>query len=473
MATILLSAVGAAIGSGFGGTILGLSGAVIGRAVGATLGRVIDQRVMGAGSEAVETGRIDRFRLTGASEGAAVPQVYGRVRSAGQIIWATQFQEQRSTQGGGKGAPRPRVTSYSYSVSFAVALCEGVISNIGRIWADGVEISSKDLNLRVYKGMQDQLPDPKIEAVEGAGNAPAYRGIAYVVIEDLDISAYGNRVPLLTFEVIRPAQGVFAQSTTDISRAVRAVAMMPGTGEYALATTALHYNDGPGVSRSVNVNSPSGKADFVVALEQMRGELPHVASVSLIVSWFGGDLRCAECAVEPKVEQSVQDASGMPWRAGGIVRGQAVEIVQEGGRPIYGGTPSDASVIEAIQAVRAGGQEAMFYPFILMDQMAGNALPDPYSDAGEQAKLPWRGRITLAQAPGRDGTNDRSALADVEVAAFFFAQHNHPTFRLLGRYSAIPALQNGAIAVLFCTMHIYARLPGALMPFALARKCGG
>ena len=59
MATILLSAVGASLGAGFGGTILGLSGAVIGRAVGATLGRVIDQRtavlasLAGAGTAAI------------------------------------------------------------------------------------------------------------------------------------------------------------------------------------------------------------------------------------------------------------------------------------------------------------------------------------------------------------------------------------------------------------------------------------
>ena len=50
----------------------GCRAAVIGRAVGATLGRVIDQRLLGRGSQAVETGRVDRFRLTGASEGAPV-----------------------------------------------------------------------------------------------------------------------------------------------------------------------------------------------------------------------------------------------------------------------------------------------------------------------------------------------------------------------------------------------------------------
>ncbi|MDN5786013.1 glycoside hydrolase TIM-barrel-like domain-containing protein [Pseudorhodobacter sp.] len=419
MATILLSAVGAAAGAGFGGTVLGLSGAVIGRAVGATLGRVIDQRLLGAGSDAVETGRIERFRLAGASEGAAVPQVYGRVRTAGQIIWATQFAETSSAQGGGKGAPKPRVTSFSYTVSFAVALCEGEISGVGRVWADGVEIDAGSVNLRVYHGSEDQLPDPKIAAVEGAGMAPSYRGIAYVVVEDLDLSRFGNRVPQLNFEVIRPAQGAYAETTVDLAHAVRAVAMMPGTGEYALATTALHYDDGPGLNRSANVHSPSGQSDFSTALKQLRAELPQVNSISLVVSWFGDDLRCGECAVQPKVEQTLQDAVGMPWRAGGIARAQAALIAQDAGRPIYGGTPSDASVIEAIQAVRGAGQEVMFYPFILMDQQAGNARPDPYSNASDQPKLPWRGRITLSVAPGRDASPDRSVDAASEVAAFF------------------------------------------------------
>ncbi|NCO22180.1 MAG: hypothetical protein GW905_09320, partial [Rhodobacterales bacterium] len=69
MATIVLSALGAAAGASLGGGVLGLSSVVIGRAVGATLGRVIDQSILGAGSQAVETGKVERFRLTGASEG--------------------------------------------------------------------------------------------------------------------------------------------------------------------------------------------------------------------------------------------------------------------------------------------------------------------------------------------------------------------------------------------------------------------
>ncbi len=418
MATILLSAAGAALGAGFGGTVLGLSGAVIGRAIGATLGRVIDQRLMGAGSEAIEVGRVDRFRLMGASEGSSVAQIWGRMRVGGQVIWATEFQE-NARQSGGKGAPKPKTTSYSYSVSIGVALCEGQITRVGRVWADGLEIAPDSINMRVYTGSEAQLPDPKITAVEGAGFAPAYRGIAYVVIEDLELSSYGNRVPQFTFEVVRAAQGAFADDVVDLPRAVRAVALMPGTGEYALATTAVHYNQGLGVNRSANVNSASGKTDFATSLEQLGQELPNCGSVSLVVSWFGDDLRCGVCRVQPKVEQTVFDGVGMPWTVSGVARAQAVQVPRLDGKSIYGGSPADKSVIEAIQAIRAAGQEVMFYPFMLMDQVALNGLPDPASDAFDQPVLPWRGRITTAKAAGQAGSSDRTAAAAAEVAAFF------------------------------------------------------
>ncbi len=424
MATILLSAAGAAIGSGFGGTVLGLSGAVIGRAVGATLGRLIDQRLLGAGSDAVEVGRVDRFRVMGASEGTGVAQVWGRVRIAGQVIWATRFQETTTTTsgGGGKGSPpQPKTTEYSYSISLAVALCEGRIQSVGRIWADGQEIEPGSINLRIYKGTGTQDPDPKIEAVEGNGLAPAYRGIAYVVIEDLELAPFGNRVPQFSFEVLRSAQGAFADEVLDLKRAVKGVALIPGTGEYALATSRVHYSDDPGVNRSANVNSPLGGTDFTASIRQLNEELPEAEAVSLVVSWFGDDLRCGQCEVRPKVEQNVQDGEGMAWRAGGIGRGAAQEVPKVAGRPVYGGTPSDRSVVQAIQALRGQGKKVMFYPFVLMDQLAGNGKPDPWSGAADQPVLPWRGRITTSEAPGRPGSPDGTGTAASQVEDFFGA----------------------------------------------------
>ncbi|PPB81309.1 putative tail protein [Albidovulum inexpectatum] len=420
MATILLSAAGAAVGAGFGGSVLGLSGAVIGRAIGATLGRAIDQRLLGAGSESVETGRVDRFRLTGASEGAAVGQVWGRMRVGGQVIWASRFKEHVTKSGGGKGVPsQPSVKEYSYTVSLAVALCEGEIARVGRIWADGVEISPEDVVMRVYTGGEEQLPDPLIEAIEGEGNVPAYRGTAYVVFEDLELGQFGNRVPQFSFEVVRRAQGDLAEAVGAVSDLVRGVALIPGTGEYSLATTPVHYSKGLGQNVSANVNSPGSETDLTVSLRALDEELPNCGSVSLVVSWFGDDLRCGQCSLKPKVEDARFDGVGMPWRAGGIARDQAEEVVRKDGRPVYGGTPADAAVVEAIEALKAQGKSVVFYPFILMEQMAGNGRPDPWTGAADQPELPWRGRITLSVAAGREESPDGSVAADAEVAAFF------------------------------------------------------
>ncbi|NOZ33042.1 MAG: host specificity protein, partial [Alphaproteobacteria bacterium] len=407
MATIVLSAVGMAAGASVGGGILGLSSVVIGRAVGATLGRAIDQRLLGGGSAAVETGQVDRFRLSGASEGAGIAQVYGRMRVAGQVIWASRFRESSTTSGGGKGAPAsPKVTEFSYSVSLAIALCEGEITRVGRVWADGQEVARDDLNLRVYVGSDDQMPDPKIEAVEGVGSSPAYRGTAYVVLEDLDLGPFGNRVPQFSFEVMRPEQEDGVTVATGPANGIRAVALIPGTGEYGLATSPVYFEPVPGQSTAVNINSPSGKTDFATSIEAMDEELPNCGSVSLVVSWFGDDLRCDRATLRPKVEQASVDGKGMPWRVSGLTRSTEL-IPKVDGKSIYGGTPTDASVIEAIQKLAARGKDVVFYPFILMDQLAGNGLNDPWSGAGDQPVLPWRvsglTRSTAELIPKVDG----------------------------------------------------------------------
>ncbi|MEO9575991.1 MAG: hypothetical protein ABJ263_02010 [Tateyamaria sp.] len=351
MATVLLSAAGAAIGGSVGGTVLGLSSVAIGRAVGATLGRVIDQRLMGQGSDVVEHGKVDRFRLSNSGEGSAISQLYGRMRLGGQVIWASDFLETVTTSGGGggKGAPKTRETrTYSYSVSLALAVCEGEITSIGRVWADGEEISVNDLNMRVYAGAQDQLPDPLIEAIEGQGLVPAYRGTAYVVIENLALGDFGNRVPQLSFEVVRPEQPGQFDAEEEMTRAVQAVALMPGTGEYALATTPVTYVDGDRGRWSANVNTPAGQSDFSVSLNNLGDELPNCEAASLIVSWFGNDLRCGLCELKPKVERKDIEGKNMPWVVSGLNRASVEQVDEVDDRPVYGGTPSDASVAQAI-----------------------------------------------------------------------------------------------------------------------------
>ncbi|MTH77212.1 baseplate multidomain protein megatron [Paracoccus aestuariivivens] len=414
MATLLLAAAGASLGAGFGGTVLGLSGAMIGRAVGATIGRALDQRLLGSGSKAVETGRVDRMRIQTAGEGAPIPRIWGQMRLPGHVIWAGPLVELRRKQSGGKGAT-PSVTEIGYRLSFALALCEGPILGVGRVWADGEEVSPDDLNMRVYLGDEAQLPDPAVQAQEGE-DAPAYRGVAYVVLEDLALDRWGNRVPQLSFEVTRQAN-----EGRGLSREVKAVAMIPGTGEYALATTPVSHDFGLGERRVVNRNTPMAQTDFLASMRTLGRELPNVGSVSLVVSWFGDDLRVNNCSIRPKVEDPSRDGQEMAWRSGGIGRDQAIAVTQIDGRPIYGGTPSDGSVIEALREVAASGRKAVFYPFILMEQLAGNGKADPWTGASNQPVMPWRGRITTSVAAGHTGSPAGTEAAAVEVARFFGA----------------------------------------------------
>jgi hypothetical protein len=353
------------------------------------------------------------------------------MRVPGNVIWTSRFKEKVTVteqRGGTGGAPKATTRQYSYCISVAVALCEGEIARVGRIWADGTIIRKSDLSLRVYRGTKEQQPDPVMSAIEGEGTIPAYRGLAYVVIEDMDLSEYGNRVPQLTFEVIRPsrAKGVAEPLVSDL---VEAVALMPGSGEFALATTPVYRKGGLGEEIAANVNSAEGVTDLLSSLDALTGELPKCRSTSLVVSWFGDDLRAGHCNVAPKVEDQgastftigsapVTGSDPSAWSVSGISRAQAQMVARQDGAPVYGGTPSDASVLEAIAALKNAGQGVMFYPFILMDQLDGNTLPDPYSGNDGQPALPWRGRVTSERALGVDGSTDGSAAASAEVAAF-------------------------------------------------------
>ncbi len=418
MATLLLSAAGQAIGAGIGGSVLGVSAAAIGQVAGAVAGAAIDQRILGGGSRAVETGRARSLRLQSSTPGAPMARLWGRMRVAGQIIWSTRFLETVRKSGSGKGTGG-ETRAFSYSISLAVGLCEGRIDRIGRIWADGKRLETEDLEIRVHLGTEDQLPDPKIEAVEGS--APAFRGTAYLVIEDLPLGQFGNRIPQLTVEVFRSAErpATGPEAGAPLPDLIEGVALSPGTGEFALETEpAAHLYEG-GAVEPANVNNPEGRPDLLVSLDQLEGELPKARAVSLIVSWFGDDLRLSRCRVEPRAEAAGRSARPAPWSVAGLGVDTARLVTRDGvGRPVYGGTPSDASVVKAIREMQARGLSVMLYPFLLMDIPGGNGLPDPYGRA-EQPPFPWRGRITLDAAPGEPGSADRTAAAADEVAAFF------------------------------------------------------
>lgn len=400
MATLLLAAAGSALGGVLGGV-----GALVGQAAGAIAGSLIDKALIRSTLPSSSGPRLSDLDVLSSTEGEDIPRVWGRVRLSGQVIWATRHEE-TSSERGGKGGPE--VKSWSYHANFAVALCEGPIHRVGRIWADGTLLDTTAFTIRVHLGGEDQEPDALILARQG-GAAPAYCGVAYVVFEHFPLDDWGNRIPQLSFEVIRVADRLEGM--------VRAVTMIPGGTEFGYATTAVTRTVSPGAGETENRHVRHAATDFVSALDELVDLCPNLKRVALVVTWFGDDLRVGRCRVEPAVEQVAKTTTPLVWSVAGLDRASARPISTVDGHPAYGGTPSDATVIQAIAEIRARGLEVMLYPFLSVDIPAGNGLPDPRG-AAEQPAHPWRGRITCDPAPGRAGSPDGTASVEAEIAAF-------------------------------------------------------
>lgn len=175
--------------------------------------------------------KLDDLTVSVASYGQPIPIVYGRRRVSTNVIWSTDIKENRnatsinqSTPGGkgGKGGGKKKfdgagssatATTISYSVSFAASICEGPVVDVLRIWANNELIMDKTVlenppvgtkfvgKITTYTGTETQGIDPTYEADVGVGNAPAHRGMAYLVFNNIPLEDFGNRIPSISVEV--------------------------------------------------------------------------------------------------------------------------------------------------------------------------------------------------------------------------------------------------------------------------------
>lgn len=219
LARIGLILVGNYIAPGYGGVLGGIAGSLL-----------FPDKLPG-----VSGPRLGDQQFTTSTEGQPIPLVYGAHVVPGNFIWAAPLDEVKNTESqGGKGTPSQEVTTYTYFLSFAVGLCEGVITGVPRIWENGKliydrrmqqpgESDSKyakrlaasdelDEQITIYYGDEEQLPDPVIESHEGVGEVSAHRGLAYIVFERRDVTAFGGRPAQYQFEITR-AELIYTPTT--------------------------------------------------------------------------------------------------------------------------------------------------------------------------------------------------------------------------------------------------------------------
>jgi len=202
-----VAALVALAGAGAGFLIGGPAGAATGQLIGEIIGNVLFPPQKSPGP------RLTDLTVQSSAMGAGIPISFGTLRMAGNIIWSPGITEVTGSSGGlfkggvlGVGSQ----PTYTYYCSFAISFGEGPAADVLRMWADGKLFYDKTgaslvtmpgLNFKFYPGDDKQLPDPTIEAVEGVGNVPAYRGQVLIVFDQLPLAPFGNHVPNITAEI--------------------------------------------------------------------------------------------------------------------------------------------------------------------------------------------------------------------------------------------------------------------------------
>lgn len=214
MAQLALASGGAAVGGAYGGPLGAQAGWIIGSVIGGILFKNDDVEI-------IDGPRLGDQTVTSSAYGAPVPVGYGTMRLSGNMIWSEGIEERQTLteQGGGGplggigkgGAPSTTaLATYTYFATFALAFAEGPAKQVLRVWADGKlifdntgikdDIAKADFNFRFYPGSETQKVDSLIRDDKGA-NAPAYRGLTYVVFSALPLADFGNRIPNITAEI--------------------------------------------------------------------------------------------------------------------------------------------------------------------------------------------------------------------------------------------------------------------------------
>jgi hypothetical protein len=193
MANLIIPAAGALVGAWFGGP------------TGASFGWMIGSAFTGSDNQNTQQPSVGDLRVQTSQYGGSIPFVIGKQRIAGNIIWASnkktyKIHNNLSKYGSTSG------DSIGYKVSMVIAICKGPILGISRVWENNKVIidcttQSKPLIGQLYLGDNTQNPDPTYEAAVGAGNAPAYRGMAYIVLNNYDLGPTGV-IPQFSFEVV-------------------------------------------------------------------------------------------------------------------------------------------------------------------------------------------------------------------------------------------------------------------------------
>lgn len=169
---------------------------------------------------------------------------------------------------------------------------------------------SQMASISIYTGSESQTADPLIEASEGSGQVPGFRGWAYIVMERFNITNFGNRIPHFLFQVQADASGAISTifgnmlSLSGLTASDYDVSGLSGTMRgYPLS----------GPQSIAQVLQPMMMAYDVLDQEGTNGKIRlfHRRDAT-VIDVLEGDLACREFGDEGAVPVSVDDPADYP-----------------------------------------------------------------------------------------------------------------------------------------------------------------
>jgi hypothetical protein len=178
------------------------------------------------GSVTIKGTRITDFAQSTATVGIVIPFGRGTFPVDGNVIFAPMPPKEHVTKKRqGKGGVKQEV--FTYTLSYAIAFCKGPVYGYLWIKRNGKVVYTEDPNAPLedinyaakwalkttfYYGTKDQLPDSTIESYKGTGLVSAFRNLAYIVVEDDDVTDGGGAVPTYEACVVASPPEVYVTS---------------------------------------------------------------------------------------------------------------------------------------------------------------------------------------------------------------------------------------------------------------------
>ena len=322
---------------------------------------------------------------------------------------------------------------------------------------------------RWHPGDETQLPDPLIAAIEGADGDAGLSRHGLCGLRGPALERYGNRMPQLNFEVFRP----LADPATAEGRARRRAG--PGVRRVRLATEAIRKG-AAGETRRGEPERARARARPRRLARPAAGERAEGRERRLVVAWFGDDLRCDRCSSGRRSSRRRRTATPRAgWSSTASSAAPRAWSARSTGRPVFGGTPADSPVLQAIPELKARGLRGDVLSVHPDGHPGRQRAAGPVDGAAEtgQPPVPWRGRITLAGAGLRRASSTRPRRRATRSRRSS-ARRSARDFARLGRdASAGPAAGEWSCGGSSCTMRISARRRAGSTPSASARRCAG